>query len=399
MIKFLGNKKVRFEIDNDDSLSTLSADDNINIETILNKDYIDNNDKNYIHNFLQTIPKEINNDNNNKLNLVLDLDNTLIYSIQFPKISQKKYIYDNTFKILFKDMNIETIRLPNEIYVFKFREGLKSFFKETNKFCNYYIYTASMIYYAEQIIEKLKKQFKIKIKGIMANRDLKNRDLYKNLEKINLNSNNSIILDDNCYAWEKNLSNLLLSKRFFDYQMMNFLYKNYSKEIGKYNFIIQNKNNHKNLNISFGGNQFMNNKKIFFPFSVESNNFSQRNQLIYLSNLIKKIHYLYFNYQINVPMAIKIIRMNIFYNKNFYVSKDFLNYNELIEMIRYCGGNLVNSIYHNNIIIIDKDLKDRKDRNIISEEYIYDCYYMLNKFNENDKYYHFDKIIELKEDN
>lgn len=204
MIKFLGNKKVRFEIDNDDSLSTLSADDNINIETILNKDYIDNNDKNYIHNFLQTIPKEINNDNNNnKLNLVLDLDNTLIYSIQFPKISQKKYIYDNTFKILFKDMNIETIRLPNEIYVFKFREGLKSFFKETNKFCNYYIYTASMIYYAEQIIEKLKKQFKIKIKGIMANRDLKNRDLYKNLEKINLNSNNSIILDDNCYAWEK----------------------------------------------------------------------------------------------------------------------------------------------------------------------------------------------------
>ena len=143
----------------------------------------------------------------------------------------------------------------------------------------------------------------------------------------------------------------------------------------------------------------MNNKKIFFPFSVESNNFSQRNQLIYLSNLIKKIHYLYFNYQINVPMAIKIIRMNIFYNKNFYVSKDFLNYNELIEMIRYCGGNLVNSIYHNNIIIIDKDLKDRKDRNIISEEYIYDCYYMLNKFNENDKYYHFDKIIELKEDN
>ena len=56
----------------------------------------------------------------------------------------------------------------------------------------------------------------------MANKDLKNRDLFKNLVKINLKSDNSIILDDNCYVWEKNLSNLLLSKRFFDYQMKNF---------------------------------------------------------------------------------------------------------------------------------------------------------------------------------
>ena len=231
----------------------------------------------------------------------------------------------------------------------------------------------------------------------MVNKDLKNRDLYKNLEKINLKSENSIILDDNCYAWEKNLSNLLLSKRFFDYQMMNFLHINYSKEIGEYNnFIIQNKN--QELNISFGRNQFMKNKKIYFPFNVESNNFYQRNQLEYLSNLIKKIHYLYYNYQINIPMAIKIIRINIFHNKNFYVSKKLLNYNELIGMIQYCGGNVVKSISQNNTIIIDKDSKEKTNTNITSEEYIYDCYYMLNQFNEKDKYYHFDKVIELKDE-
>ena len=397
MINFLGNKKERIQINNDDLLSTLFSDDNIDIKTIFNKEKIDDNDKTYFHNFLQTIPKKINNnDDNKKLNLVLDLDNTLMYSIEFPKIPNKKDIHDYTFKILFKDINIETIRIKNEIYVFKFREGLKSFFQETNKFCNYYIYTASIMDYAKQIIEKIKNKFKISIKGIMANKDLKNRDLYKNLEKINLKSENSIILDDNCYAWKNNLSNLLLSKRFFDYQMMNFLFINYSKEIGDYNFIIQNKNNHNELNVSFGKYQFIMNKKVFFPFNVESNNFSQKNQLKYLSNLIKKIHYLYYNYQINVPMAIKILRMNIFYNKTFYVSKNLLNYKELIGMIQYCGGNVVKSISQNNIIIIDKELKEKNNENITSEEYIYDCYYMLHQFNEKEKCYHFDKVIELK---
>jgi hypothetical protein len=65
-------------------------------------------------------------------------------------------------------------------------------------------------------------------------------------------------------------------------------------------------------------------------------------------------------------------------------------------MIQYCGGNVVKSISQNNIIIIDKELKEKNNENITSEEYIYDCYYMLHQFNEKEKCYHFDKVIELK---
>ena len=46
------------------------------------------------------------------------------------------------------------------------------------------------------------------------------------------------------------------------------------------------------------------------------------------------------------------------------------------------------------MIKIQKKIKT----NITSEEYIYDYYYILNLFNEKDKYYHFEKVIELKKD-
>ena len=50
-----------------------------------------------------------------------------------------------------------------------------------------------------------------------------------------------------------------------------------------------------------------------------------------------------------------------------------------------------------NLIFVEKDNKKIKNRIVVSEEYIYDCYYMSKYFDENDEYYHFRKTIELIE--
>ncbi len=86
----------------------------------------------------------------------------------------------------------------------------------------------------------------------MANKPNEKKDLKKSLNKINLNSKNTIIIDDCPYFWPKDLSNLLLSKRFFDYKIMNLL-KNY-EDLGNYGLITENSNG--KLSFISGGKQF-----------------------------------------------------------------------------------------------------------------------------------------------
>ena len=176
---------------------------------------------------------------------------------------------------------------------------------------------------------------------------------------------------------------------------MNLL-KNY-EDLGNYGLITENSNG--KLSFISGGKQFnkIKNKELLFPLNVESKDYSEKIQLNYLSKFIQKIHFLYFNFQIYVPLAIKILKSNIFYEKYFIISKDFINYNELVEMINYCGGTVINSHYLSNLIFVEKENKKIEGKVVVSEEYIYDCYYMLHSFDENDDYYHFRNVIQLIE--
>ena len=401
---FLSKKrKILIKLNSLDSTSSISTDKeeiltNQKLKLIIEKKILNEGDKKLIHNFINKIPKIIiNEDINKKINLVLDLDNTLVYTTQYPISFKNKYVKDIIFKMIFKDENLEIIRYKDLIFIFKFREGLKYFFDNTKNFCNYYIYTASIKYYADEVVEIMKNKFNIKIKNVISKKKLDDNNYNKSLSNINLNSNNSIILDDEPLYWENNLSNLILSKKFYDYQIMIVLKKNYFKEFGECNFIYQNKKDQNQFIIS----KFKykkNLKNIFFPFYVESNNYSEKYQLIYLSHFIQKIHYLYFNFNIDISISIKILRNDIFYNKYFSVSKNFDNYNKIIEMIHILGGNINNLNSSKDIIYVEKELQNNNDNKIIvSEEYIYDCFYMLNNFDEKDKYYHFRNYIEINE--
>ena len=107
------------------------------------------------------------------------------------------------------------------------------------------------------------------------------KKIKNSLDKINLNSKNTIIIDDCPYFWPKDFSNLLLSKRFFDYKIMNLL-KNY-ENLGNYGLITEYSNG--KLSFISGGKQLnkIKNKELLFPLNVESKDYSEKIQLNYLS--------------------------------------------------------------------------------------------------------------------
>ena len=395
-INFLSKKKKNVSSKNN-SKSPLKND---NFENILNKKSLNKNDRQLIHQFLSKLPRKLVNNKSGKINLILDLDNTLVYSSVYPKEFKYRFVEDIIFKMIFKDEDLEIIRLYSKVIIVKFRDGLNFFFENTKEFCNYYIYSASDQNYANKVASIIKNKFNIKILKVFTKKEIFDGEYIKSLNVINLKPSNSIILDDEPIYWGKNLSNLILSKKFFSYQMMIILKLKYFEEFGSCNYIYQSKKEQNQLNISVI--KLKNNSKnnsIFFPHYVESNGYSEKIQLNYLPEFLQKIHYLYFNYNIDISFGIKILRNDVFYNKCFCVSKELDNYKELIDMILYLGGEIANSKSSKNIIYVEKEVKHKgKNEIIVSEEYIYNCFYMLKCFNQNDEFYQFKQhIIEIIE--
>ena len=202
MDNLLGKKR---KMNLNDSQTTISSNKETlqeEISLILNQTTMTETDKKIINNIIKSIPKKINPKNKKKINLVLDLDQTLIYSQLIPNLPKNYFIEKELFQKYFQSKEIEIIRLStNEIYVVQFRKGLKVFFDKTKNFCNYYISTSSFQYYANQIISKMKKKFEIQFSGYIANKDLTKEKKIKNLKELNLLENNTIIFDDNPHYW------------------------------------------------------------------------------------------------------------------------------------------------------------------------------------------------------
>ena len=59
-------------------------------------------------------------------------------------------------------------------------------------------------------------------------------------------------------------------------------------------------------------------------------------------------------------------------------------------MINYYDETVINSYNLSNLIFIEKKQKNWR---IIDKKYIYDCYYMLQYFDENDDYYILEMIF------
>lgn len=165
--------------------------------------------------------------NDKILNIVLDLDNTIIYT---KKYNNKNDILSIKFAELFKNDNyLGKFQIENNIFIVYLRPYFNYFLNTITMYFNLYIYTNSSKKYCMKIIDLLKKQFfNFDIKKIICRED--NLSLIKNLSVISENMddlhfleeipsyydfrNNTIIIDDSEIIWNNDKENLLLVNPF-----------------------------------------------------------------------------------------------------------------------------------------------------------------------------------------
>ncbi len=135
-------------------------------------------------------------------NLILDLDNTLIFSLELynSKINPKNNINRN---ILTQHNNF-LCKLEHDIKEYNVftRPYLNEFFNIVRNKYNLYVFTLANTIYAEKIISELEKKFNIKIINFWTMDNLKEKNLKKKtLEITNIDLNKTFIIDDNINAW------------------------------------------------------------------------------------------------------------------------------------------------------------------------------------------------------
>lgn len=193
---------------------------NKNNKNIKNDNHINyrNNDMNKSlsdSNLFNTIFKNYNYN----LNLVLDLDNTLIYTAIFDKKVDKDLIDQiiNTY-----DPEILTTFIDDySYYVVYKRPHLDHFMSIISNNFNVYIYTNGLKSYCNEIVKGLKRAYpQLIILDIMYRTNVYD-SIEKNLKKLRvlvLDKNyekNTIIIDDRADVWFYNETNLLLIEGYY----------------------------------------------------------------------------------------------------------------------------------------------------------------------------------------
>jgi hypothetical protein len=155
--------------------------------------------------------------NGKKLQIIFDLDNTLIFN--FINTHDEKVHDEIVEKNQDKDVNPFRFEHNEKVMYSSFitRQGLEEFINYTKLFCIYHINTLASEKYAEKIIEKLEEKLNIKFDKKVMRKEYKNTKSIKEFDCKYIKSCNSVIFDDNVTKWkDSDLGNVIPSKRFFD---------------------------------------------------------------------------------------------------------------------------------------------------------------------------------------
>ena len=295
-----------------------------------------------------------------KINLVLNLFNTLVYEDIY---DEKSKIKENQFTFSFEDKQ----------FIISLRKNIKYFFKELGKFCNFYIYSNINENVGNTIINKLKEKFSI---SFYCYYDLEN--LEKNLKYLKLNKNNTLIIDDMVNVWKSDNKITLPSKKFIK--------ENKKEEKILITLNYTDKNQMKNLK------QYFENSLVYF---IEDENCENEGQLFYLVKAIQIIYIMINNLNLKSSYAFSLLRSFIFYGYTFnlkFCSEELENCLE--NMIECLGGNILNENKASFALVGENNLKNQyrkiielKKKNnhifIVKEQYVIDSYYFIMKMNEN----------------
>ena len=152
---------------------------------------------------------------NKKLEIIFDLDNTCIFSfvnntnIEDAIYYTKRYPEKNIFIL---DFEHEQKKMYSSIII---RKGLKEFIKFTKDFCNFHVRTLGVRNYAYKIVEKLEEYLGIQFKNVKAREcgNVQNKKCIDEFRDKRINNETAIIFDDSVTVWEKDLGNVIPSKK------------------------------------------------------------------------------------------------------------------------------------------------------------------------------------------
>ena len=344
--------------------------------------------------------KEINKLKNikfKKYNMILDIDGTMLKAVELNDVNFPKKDTDMQIKgTIYNNLTFE--------YYCRYRPYLFHFISELKDYFNFYVSTLAHTNYANKIIEDFKNRTNIDIpqKNIISNEsDDKNISKYaKTLEEIksldnNENElNNTLIIDDIVNYWikppnliktdkevEQCIKCLIPSKRYVI---------NAATGTDKTKFWILIHNNifeepfDNKKNYSF---------EVDYSYCIEKDSDSEKvkyGQFYYLEKFIKKcIKYSLFS---GIPLvnAMDFYRKKIFEDCKFnlkYLGNEQFDY--IRNIINKLGGNIVTNTELTTHFITENKINMKKIVNknkiFININYIFQCYFNLNRMNEFEK--------------
>ena len=421
-------------------------EDYLNLKKIVECKKLSLEQKDWISNLISKIRKkdikdiniEKNADNKfNKLEIVFDLDNTCIFSFlsntDVLQVQKKKNIFPQ------KDVKMISFKFNNKVLytALIIRKGLKEFLNYVSPLCNFHISTLGAESYGNEVKDILGEYAGvdfIRYKGRVYS-----NEYCKNISDLYINTENTVIFDDYLRVWEndnKDNEQVINTKFFFDEEcaMLNNN-TNYSSEQNKenndkvneielflksyrtmcYNKIKDSPKNNFNFDIDwkvqniieyqnipfyqFNSNKDYNDNKCFTAEYLNSPKY----QFLYMKDVIKVIYCLKFIFDIDIRLAIKLIKICTLNNMKFDLK--YLAYDQkciLTDMIKVCGGVIYdkNYNYSNNdkekIYLvasrriyefkkeeIKEELKKNKNYFLINERFILDTYYFMTDIRNN----------------
>ena len=390
-----------------------------NLKNILESEILDSVQKSWLNDYIKKIRemplKDVKN-KTEKLQVIFDLDKTLIFSFvnSEDKATIKNIIENNgNKKMFFLAFKLSKKKMYS---TFILRKGIEEFINFTKKFCVFHIRTLSRSPYAKQIIKILERKLGIKFdKIVMRDGRKKNFKKVKSIAEFKcgyIKNKNTVIIDDNLYVWENDFNNVIPSKTFFDKEFgVNCIKDNQS---AKNNTTCLLNSHGKFIYHTFAKNQSWKNQEVYkmqicpfyqfkqikkeLFFDVYNGEYldSKKIQFIYLQNIIKIIYYLLIHDDIPVCDSIKIIRLNIFYGKYFFLKYIFGDKKKILaNIIKICGGEIIepdesitymmkkiylvcsSESYDNNRDNIKNEVIKNKNFVLVNEKYILDCYFFM----------------------
>ena len=340
---------------------------------------------------------------NEKIKLILDIDETLVYS----QVIQEIQNIPNE-KHFFSDKNHNTNLIQNigqdEYYIkiyentqekiflvkVQVRKGLALFFKKLSPFCDFYINTMASKAYVSEILKILEKDydFFIKEENVIYTSPYGRKILDEKIIK----EENFLILDDNICAWEICFTpSIIPVKKFNDMNLSQI------KNIDIYYQYYLFSNKIYCFNETKGGFVDSNNK---IPHCVEMDKVidsekNNKSQLYYITEIIIKSFLLKKILNIPIRHCLHYIQNTILKNCKIYYQgyeQDFI-----YELILLLGGNIISDIsdmnnathiiYNKNYLtyneyITGKAINKENGAHIIDVKWIFDCFFKFKKCNE-----------------